>query len=66
MDKEHALAALDARVFAARTTMATLCEVAGVAQSTVSRWRKKPSSISVRTLTRLESALEQVEAKDEA
>lgn len=61
MDKAAELAALDARIFAARLTAQDVCIKAGVAPSTISRWRKNPSQMTAPTLKRLEDALTEIE-----
>lgn len=57
MDKETSLKALLQRCFDARLTVGDLCKLAGIAPSTVSRWRKNPASIRPGTIASLESAL---------
>ena len=61
MDKTSALNALLDRAFAARIPLHDLCAQAGVAYSTVSRWRKRPDAMTVRPLAKLEAALDTVE-----
>ena len=61
MDKETALTALLQRCFDARLPVGELCCQAGVAKSTVSRWKKDPARIGPRTLAKLEASLAAIE-----
>jgi len=61
MDKKAALDALHARCFEARVPMSKVCSDAGVAQSTASRWRRDPATMTARTLGKLEAALARIE-----
>jgi len=62
MDKKAELDKLHSRVFALRKTMGQVCNEAGVAHSTVSRWNNNPDSMTAGTLRRMEIALERMEA----
>lgn len=61
MDKQKELDAFHARCFSVRVPVYKICEEAGVAQSTVSRWNKDPSTMTASTLRRLEVVLERME-----
>ena len=66
MTKEETLAAFRERCFNARVPVYKVCELARVAPSTLTRWRTNPDSMSVRTLKRLEDALDEIEGKANA
>lgn len=61
MDKKTELEKLEKRAFDARIPMYKLCQRAGVAPSTVSRWRKDPSMMTAGTLRKLEVVLDGAE-----
>lgn len=62
MDIKAALGDIERRAFDARISLYKLCKEAGVAPSTVSRWRAgtKPG---VSTIGSLEKALDRIEAQ---
>jgi transcriptional regulator with XRE-family HTH domain len=62
MDKQAALEALHQRAFSARVPMYKVCDRAGVARSTLSRWKANPNIMSPTTLGKLEDALSLIEA----
>ena len=62
MDKQKALSDFLARCFAARVPVYKVCQKAGVAQSTTSRWKKNPESMTGSALGKLEAALDALEA----
>jgi len=57
-----AIAKIKARCHAARMSMTELCREAKVGRATVWRADSSPQSLSVRTLRKLEAALDQAEA----
>lgn len=63
MHKQEALETFLAACFKARVPMYKVCQRAGVAQSTTSRWKKNPDSITASTMDRLEWALSEIEAE---
>lgn len=63
MHKQEAFEALLAACFKARLPLYKVCERARVAQSTTSRWKKKPESITAITMDKLEKALTEIEAE---
>lgn len=63
MDKKAALDAFLARCFNARVPVYQVCDRAGVARSTPSRWKLRPDSMTATTLGKLEDALVAIEAE---
>lgn len=57
MDKKAQLDAFLSRCFAARVPVYLVCDRAGVSRATPSRWKKRPETISVLPLRKLEDAL---------
>lgn len=66
MDKKADLEAFVARCFKARVPVYRVCDRAGVARSTPSRWKVRPESITASTLGKLEDALAEIEAEKKA
>ena len=56
---------LPARAKDAGTTMSAICEEAGVAQSTPSRWKVDPDSATLGTIKKLDEALSRIIAARE-
>lgn len=65
MDKETDLTAFLARCFKARVPVYKVCDRAGVARSTPSRWKKRPETMTASVLGKLEDALAAIEAERE-
>jgi hypothetical protein len=63
MDKQAALDALTKRCFDARVPVYKVCDRAGVARSTPSRWKSNPDQITASTLGKLEDALTLIETE---
>ena len=61
MDKQAAIAAIEQRAFAARIPIYRLCGKAGIAPSTVTRWKTGSVKPSVTKLGLLEAALDLIE-----
>jgi len=61
MDKTSELDALLKRCFEARIPVYRVCDAAGVARSTPSRWKANPGMMSASTLGKLEDALAGIE-----
>lgn len=61
MDKQNELEKLEKRAFDVRIPMYKLCKEAGVAASTISRWRKQPGMMTAGTLRKLEAELDRLE-----
>lgn len=66
MDKKAALEALKSRCFEARVPLYKVCDRAGVARSTPSRWKLNPDSMTGSTLGKLEDALTAIQAEKAA
>ena len=60
------VAALFARADAANITMQAICEEAGVAESTPSRWKGNPDSATMATIRKLDEALSRLIARADA
>jgi transcriptional regulator with XRE-family HTH domain len=58
MEKTERLKILEARAFDAGLSMKEICKRAGVAQSTVSRWRANPDAMTGGPYRRLMAAIE--------
>lgn len=63
MDKAASFAALEARAFAARTSLSAVCAKAQVSPTTITRWRADPGIMKARTLGKLEDALAKIEVE---
>ena len=63
MDKKATLEALISRCFAARMTVAQVCDRAGVSRATVSYWKADPERMTGPTVGKLEDALAAIEAE---
>lgn len=57
MDSINPVDLLFSRAKAADVTMSAICDEAGVAQSTPSRWKDNPDSATLGTIKKLEDAL---------
>lgn len=67
MNQQSIIADLEARAKAIGVPMGDLCREAGVAPSTVSRWKADPPiGMTFKTLERLQVAAARLEAKVEA
>jgi transcriptional regulator with XRE-family HTH domain len=68
MNKQDAILAIEVRAYEARIPMYKLCERAGVAASTVTRWKSgpNPSVPSLTTIGKLETALDAIEQEKRA
>ena len=66
MSNEQTIKRLEDRSFKARIGIGELCAQAGVAASTFSRWKKKPSSMRPKTVAKLEAKLDEIEQQRKA
>ena len=67
MDQQSTIAALEARAKALGIPMCDICREAGVAPSTVSRWKAEtPVGMTFKTLGRLQAAISKFEARAES
>ncbi|MGL4573564.1 MAG: helix-turn-helix domain-containing protein [Burkholderiaceae bacterium] len=68
MDQDTIIAEIEARAKAADVSIAQLCDTAGVARSTFSRWKRSdrnpnPIGATIVSLSKLDKALAEVEAR---
>jgi hypothetical protein len=63
MDKQAVFAALEARAFAARTTLHQVCKETKTSPTTITRWRKDAETMRATTLKKLEDRLAEIEAE---
>ena len=66
MDKKAELDKLHSRAFALRVPIYKVCLRAGVAPSTVSRWKTNPDMMTARPLGDMEKALDDIAAEKAA
>jgi DNA-binding LacI/PurR family transcriptional regulator len=63
MEKTERFKLLQSRAFDTGLPMKDICRLAGVAQSTVSRWKSKPDTMTARPYSRLIAAIENYNIK---
>ncbi|MBB5987391.1 transposase [Sphingobium lignivorans] len=68
MDQEAVIADIEARAFAARVSISSICRLAGVHPTTFSRWKKsdgnpQPISANMSSIEKLYAALAEIEGR---
>lgn len=61
MDEMTELHQIVTRAFAAGTSISNVCKRAGIAPSTVTRWKKRVTKPNATTLKKLSDALDEIE-----